>query len=52
MSKETSGGLDLFGLIGVVGATYLSWMKWHSVPWALLHAGLSWFYILYYYIRY
>lgn len=38
--------------IGTVIAIILSWTKWHSIGWAILHGILSWFYVLYYLIVY
>ena len=37
---------------GVVLATVVSYVNWHSIGWALLHGVLNWGYILYYIIRY
>lgn len=44
MSDSTNGGISL----GSVVAGILSWMKWHSVGLAILHAICSWFYVVYY----
>ena len=48
------GGMILFGLasIGAVLAALLSWNVNHSVLWALVHAFLSWFYVIYHWIVY
>jgi hypothetical protein len=29
-------------------AITISWSKWHSILWAMIHGVLSWFYVLYY----
>ena len=38
--------------LGVILAMIVSYTKWHSIGWALLHGLLNWAYILYYIIRY
>ena len=35
--------------IGAVLAIILSWMKWHSVGWAIIHGMLGWLYVFYYF---
>lgn len=53
MSESTSsGGINIFGLLGVVGAVLLSWEKWHSIGWAIVNGAFGWFYLLYYWLRY
>lgn len=37
---------------GTVVAIILSWMKWHSIPWLILHGFLSWIYVIYYFFKY
>lgn len=37
---------------GMILATVVSYVNWHSIGWALLHGVLNWAYILYYIIRY
>ena len=39
-------------MLGVILATVVSYVNWHSIAWALLHGVLNWGYILYYIIRY
>jgi hypothetical protein len=29
-------------------AITISWSKWHSILWAMIHGVLSWFYVIYY----
>jgi hypothetical protein len=33
-------------------AMVISYSNWHSIPWAILHGIFSWFYVIYYAIRY
>lgn len=44
MSKESSSGITL----GAVIACILSWSVNHSVLWCIVHALLSWVYVVYY----
>jgi transcriptional regulator with XRE-family HTH domain len=39
-------------LFGMMLATVVSYVNWHSILWAILHGLLNWGYILYYIIRY
>ena len=39
-------------LWGAVLATVVSYVKWKSIGWAMLHGLLNWGYIIYYIIRY
>ena len=39
-------------LFGMMLATVVSYVNWHSIGWAILHGVLNWGYILYYIIRY
>lgn len=39
-------------LFGMMLATVISYVNWHSVAWAILHGLLNWGYVLYYIIRY
>lgn len=38
--------------IGSIVAAVLSYMKWHSILWAAVHALCGWFYVIYYVIRF
>ena len=38
--------------IGCALAIVISYVKWHSVGWAILHGIMSWGYVIYYLIRY
>lgn len=46
MSKEATGGIGLGALLAVV----LSYTKWHSIGWAILHFFCGWLYVIYYLI--
>ena len=39
-------------LWGMILATVISYVNWHSIGWAILHGLLNWGYVLYYIIRY
>jgi hypothetical protein len=39
--------------LGTIVAGALSWLKWHSIGYAIVHGlFLSWFYVLYFWLRY
>lgn len=38
--------------IGCALAIVISYVKWHSIGWAILHGFMSWGYVIYYLIRY
>lgn len=38
--------------LGMILATVVSYVKWQSIGWAILHGMLNWGYILYFLIRY
>ncbi len=50
-SLNESRGIGCYGF-GCALAMVISFDKWHSVGWAILHGILSWFYVLYYAIRF
>jgi len=37
---------------GSVVAIVISYVKWHSIAWAILHGIFSWFYVIYFIIKY
>lgn len=37
---------------GAVAAGLLSWFKWHSLGYAILHAMCGWLYVIYYIFTY
>ena len=38
--------------LGMILATVISYVRWQSIGWAILHGLFNWGYILYYIIRY
>lgn len=48
MSKKAKGGIG----VGSVLAMILSYTKWHSILWALIHGVFGWAYVIYYIIFY
>lgn len=44
LNHTCESGVELGSVIAVV----LSWYKWHSIAWMILHGGFSWFYVIYY----
>jgi hypothetical protein len=44
-------GIGSFG-IGTIIAIVISWTTWHNVLWTILHAFLSWAFIIWYAIFY
>ncbi len=38
--------------IGAILAVVISYVKWRSIGWAILHGLLNWAYVLYYIIKY
>jgi len=38
--------------LGSVIAAILSYVKWHSIGWAIVHGVLGWVYVVYYLIVY
>lgn len=38
--------------IGTALAVLISWIKWHSIGWAIVHGLFGWLYIIYYFIKY
>jgi len=47
-AEGVQGGVSLGAILAVV----ISYTKWGSIGWAILHGILNWFYVLYYIIRY
>lgn len=37
---------------GAVLAIVISYVKWHSIGWAILHGLLNWIYVIYYALKY
>jgi len=38
--------------VGMIIAVILSWLKWHSIGWAIVHGLLGWLYVIYYLIKF
>jgi len=38
--------------LGVALAVVISYVKWHSIGWAIFHGFLNWIYVIYYIIKY
>jgi len=48
-----SGNAATYGIgFGSALAITISWSANHSILWALVHGVLSWFYVIYYWIRF
>jgi hypothetical protein len=43
-----AGGIGL----GTIIAVLISWIKWHSIGWAIVHGFFGWFYVIYYFLTY
>lgn len=37
---------------GAILAVVISYVKWHSIGWAILHGALNWVYVIYFLIKY
>lgn len=48
VKKVTYNGLSF----GCALAMVISYVKWHSIGWAIVHGFFSWFYVLYYILKY
>lgn len=48
VKEATSSGLSF----GCALAMVISYVKWKSILWAIIHGLLGWIYVLYYIIRY
>ena len=46
MSKSSGIGL------GAVIAVIISYLKWKSIGWMIIHGIFGWFYVIYYLIKY
>lgn len=49
LSKETK---NVIGGLGSAIAIVVSYAKWHSIAWAIVHGILGWIYVIYYAIKY
>lgn len=37
---------------GTIMAAIISWLKWHSIGWVILHGLLGWLYVIYFWLFY
>ena len=51
-TRVSTGAINTFSSIGAVVACVISYDKWHSILWAIIHATLGWIYVIYYAIKY
>lgn len=52
IEKSVGSGIDMMTAVGASLAVVLSYLKWHSIGWAIIHGLLNWVYVIYYVIRY
>lgn len=45
--EAVKGGMTLGSVLAVV----ISYVKWKSIGWAIVHGFFSWFYVLYFIIK-
>lgn len=43
---------DIGAAVGAALAVVISYVKWKSIGWAILHGFLNWIYVIYYIIKY
>ena len=48
VKKSVKTGISFGSALAMV----ISYTAWHSIGWAILHGLFSWFYVLYYIIKY
>ena len=48
VKKSVKTGISFGSALAMV----ISYTAWHSIGWAIFHGLLSWFYVIYYAIRY
>ncbi|RGX05799.1 hypothetical protein [Paraclostridium sordellii] len=48
VQKSVKSGLSF----GTCLAMIISYTAWNSIPWAIFHGILSWFYVIYYWAAY
>jgi hypothetical protein len=53
MASSHSSSVSVGFPLGTIVAGALSWLKWHSIGWALVH-GLfcGWIYVIYFWLKY
>jgi transcriptional regulator with XRE-family HTH domain len=50
--KEVKDTVETGTMLGVALAVVISYVKWNSIGWAILHGALNWVYVIYFAIRY
>ena len=50
--KEVRDTVETGTMLGVALAVVISYVKWNSIGWAILHGALNWVYVIYFAIRY
>ena len=50
---SAQGNTGTYGIsFGSALAMVISYAKWHSISWAILHGILSWIYVVYFALKY
>lgn len=50
---DSDSGMTITGLLGGILAGLMSWFKWHSIFWVIIHGALlGWLYVIYYLLVY
>lgn len=53
MAKDNGSSVAKSGIsFGCALAMVISYVKWQSIGWAILHGFLGWIYVIYYAIQY
>ena len=52
MTEQTQMQVNYFVGFGSALSMVISYDKWHSIIWAIIHGFFSWFYVIYYIIQY
>lgn len=52
IENSAKTGIDVGTAVGVALAVVLSYSKWQSIGWAIIHGLFNWVYVIYYAIKY
>lgn len=53
IAKKASANISVGGIgFGTILAMIISYVKWHSIGWAIVHGALNWIYVIYFIIKY
>ncbi len=52
IGNSAKTGIDVGTAVGVALAVVLSYTKWQSIGWAIIHGFFNWVYVIYYAIKY